>query len=296
MSRGVHATSTFRLATRASPLALWQARHVAAALRWRHPWLRVTLVPLTSSGDRDRATALYASSTVGMFVREIQAAVLSGEADAGVHSAKDLPTSLPAGLALATAMRRADVRDGLVGAASLSALREGALVGTSSLRRQLQLARLRPDLRFAPIRGNVDTRLRKIAEGEFAATVLACAGLARLGIAREARVVPFDPVREMSPSPAQGAVAVDCRADDHRAQYLLATIGHQDTATAIAIERAVLAAFAGGCSLPLGCWARRERGGWRVTARLCDGKGGAREATYAGPAAAAAASVIAQLR
>jgi hydroxymethylbilane synthase len=229
-----------------------------------------------------------------MFVKEIQAAVVAGEADAGVHSCKDLPTALPAGLTLAAIMRRADPRDALVGAASLAALPSGALVGTSSLRRQLQLARLRPDLRFGPIRGNVDTRIRKIRSGEVAATVLACAGLSRLRLLRDAVAVPFDPVAEISPAPAQGAVAVDCRVGDHRARWLLSTITHRDSERAVAIERAVLAAFAGGCSLPLGCWARREGGSWRVTGRLfLDQRW--RDADYRGAAAAAAPSVIARL-
>jgi hydroxymethylbilane synthase len=280
-----------RLATRASPLALWQARWVAGLLRRRHPGVRVRLVPIVSSGDRDRATALYDASTVGMFVKEIQAAVLAGEADAGVHSCKDLPTTLPAGLALAAVPRRADPRDCLVGAPSLAALPEGAMVGSSSLRRRLQLARLRPDLRFAPIRGNIDTRLRKIRSGELAATVLACAGLQRLGLLRAAAAVPFDPVAELSPAPAQGAVAIDCRAGDRRARWLLAGISDRDSLRAVAIERAVLAAFAGGCSLPLGCWARRDGGAWRVTARLCRDGGSVREADHRGASADAPGAV-----
>ena len=209
-------TADFRLATRASPLALWQARWVVRALCARHPRLRVRLVPIVSSGDRDRSTALYDSATVGMFVKEIQAAVVAGEADAGVHSCKDLPTTLPSALALGAILPRADPRDALIGAASPSALAAGAVVGTSSLRRQLQLARLRPDLRFVPIRGNVDTRVRKVRSGEVAATLLACAGLARLGLSRAVAAVPLS-IADCCPAPAQGAVAVDCRAGDARA-------------------------------------------------------------------------------
>jgi hydroxymethylbilane synthase len=193
--------------------------------------------------------------------------VLADEADAGVHSCKDLPTESPQGLSLAALLPRADPRDALIGG-DLRSLPTGALVGTSSLRRQLQLARLRPDLRFAPIRGNVDTRLRKIAEGDFAATVLAMAGLKRLGLARAARAVALDPVAECVPAPAQGAVAVDCRADDRRAQRLLADIDDRATRCAVSIERRVLAGLAGGCSLPLGCLVRREDGRWTAVAYL----------------------------
>ncbi|MBA2479428.1 MAG: hydroxymethylbilane synthase [Planctomycetes bacterium] len=257
----------FRLATRASPLALWQARLVAHALRRRHAGLQVTLVPIVSSGDADRSTTLYESSTVGMFVKEIQAAVLSGDADAGVHSCKDLPTASPAGLVLSAMLARADPRDALVGG-DLATLPDGALIGTSSLRRQLQLARLRPDLRFAPIRGNVDTRLRKITQGEYQATVLAMAGLTRLGLARSARASALDPFDACVPAPGQGVIAVDCRTSDRRARWLLGAIDHHETRAAATIERAVLAALHGGCSLPLGCYAWREGGRWNLVASL----------------------------
>jgi hydroxymethylbilane synthase len=258
----------FRLATRASPLALWQARAVAALLRQHHPGLIVRLVTITTGGDLDRETPLHRSETVGVFVREVQAAVLAGRAEAAVHSAKDLPTSEPTGLVIAACLRRADPRDALVGAESLAALPPGALVGTSSLRRQAQLAARRGDLRFASIRGNVETRLMKVEAGEFAATVMAMAGLARLGLLRRARAAPLDPWMECTPAPAQGAIAVECRADDRRAQRLLAALDHRETAIAIGVERAVLAGLAGGCSLPLGCLCRRREGRWRLRVRL----------------------------
>jgi len=283
-----------RLATRGSPLALWQARWVAARLVHVHPGLRVVVVPLVSTGDRDRVTALYASENVGMFVREIQEAVLAGHCDAGVHSCKDLPTTLPAGLQLAAIPGRGDARDCLLGAASLAALPPGARVGTSSLRRQYQLAHLRPDLRFEPLRGNVETRLGRIAGRSLDATLLACAGLARLGLLRRARAVALA-VTQLVPAPAQGAVAVDCRATDTRTRRLLAAITDRDAATAIAIERQVLAAFAGGCSLPLGCYAQRQRGRWSVVGRLST-ESAAVDGSYLGPAAGAAAAIIAQLR
>jgi hydroxymethylbilane synthase len=286
-----------RLATRASPLALWQARAVASALRWRFPGLPVALVPVESAGDRDRHADLARAGTVGIFVKEIQDAVLRGEADAGVHSCKDLPTAHPHGLALAAVLARADARDCLVGAAAIAELPAGAIVGSSSLRRITQLQRLRPDLRFQPIRGNVDTRLRKVAMGAYAATVMACAGLARLGLLHggaEVPLVALHPERDMVPAPAQGAIAVDCRLGDPGTRRLLAAIDHHGTRVAIAIERAVLARFAGGCSLPLGCHARRSRedpARWRVVARLVADAATA-ECVYEGSAAGAPGSVV----
>ena len=285
---------TLRLATRSSPLALWQARHVAAGLRRAHPGLRVELVPTTSSGDGDHATPLYRMNNVGVFCKEVQEAVLAGRADAGVHSCKDLPTAEPAGLVLAAILERADARDVLVGAASLAALAPGALIGTSSLRRQCQLAAARPDLRFTSIRGNVETRLRKVQAGEVAATLMAMAGLQRLGLLRRAHAVPLDPDRECTPAPAQGAVAIDCRAGDRRTRWLVAALHHHQTATAIGIERAVLAGLAGGCSLPLGCHARRVAGRWTLRVRL-GGAAGLSEATLSGAAAGLPAQALAIL-
>ena len=274
-----------RLATRSSPLALWQARWVAERLRRAHPGLRVTLVPMTSSGDLDRTTALYASGSVGVFVREIQAAVLEGRADAGVHSCKDLPTTPPQGLVLASVQPRADVRDALItrDGLPLAELPPGALIGTSSLRRQTQLLHLRPDLRFTPIRGNVDTRLRKLAAGQADATILAMAGLHRLDLVAAARAVALDPWQESVPAPAQGAVALDCRLDDRLTRLRLGAISHLPTWRAIAIERRILADLEGGCSLPLGCLVRRTAAGrWEARIRLGDLQAPLREVTLGG--------------
>jgi hydroxymethylbilane synthase len=273
-----------RLATRSSPLALWQARHAAAALRRAHPGLRVELVPMVSGGDLDLATPLYRMGTVGVFCKEVHAAVLAGRADAGVHSCKDLPTAPPEGLVLAAVLRRADPRDTLVGAAGLAALRSGALVGTSSTRRRAQLAALRPDLRFADLRGNVHTRLAKIARGEADATCMAVAGLRRLGLAAAHAAGLLDPWTVCTPAPGQGAVAIDCRAGDTRTRTLLAAIAHRPTAIAVGLERSVLAGLGGGCSLPLGCLAERHGGTWRLVARL-GGHGSLRTCDVAGAAA-----------
>lgn len=276
---------SFRLATRASPLALWQAHWVAQRLRAAHPGLRVVLVPMHSSGDLDRVTTLYQSATVGVFVREIQAAVLENRADGGVHSCKDLPTTPPAGLTLAAIQPRADVRDALVTreGLTLTQLKPGAVVGTSSLRRQTQLAHLRPDLRFVPIRGNVDTRLRKLRDGEADATILAMAGLHRLGLVARTHAVALDPWHESVPAPAQGAVALDCRSDDVRTRRLLQAIDHAPSRRAVTIERQILAELEGGCSLPLGCLVQRRRDGtWQARIRLGDVQAPLRELSLAG--------------
>jgi hydroxymethylbilane synthase len=284
-----------RLATRSSRLALWQAHHVAARLRADHPGLRVVLVPTTSTGDGDHATPLYRLGSIGVFCKEVQEAVLAGRADAGVHSMKDLPTTEPDGLTLAAVLERADARDVLIGAPSIDALPTGALIGSSSLRRIAQLQALRPDLRFTSIRGNVETRLRKVRERDVDATIMACAGLLRLELMRTAAAVPLDPLI-CTPAPAQGAVAVDCRTGDHRTRTLLACLHHRRTATAVTIERTVLAGLGGGCSLPLGCWAYRARDGWRAIARLGT-DAGMREARADGATAAdLAPRLIAALR
>jgi hydroxymethylbilane synthase len=257
-----------RLATRASRLALVQARLVALSIKRHHPSVRISLVAMTSQGDEDHSTPLYRLGSIGVFCKEVQQAVLEGRADAGVHSCKDLPTSEPAGLQVAAILAREDPRDALIGAASIADLPPAALIGTSSLRRQVQLAQARPDLRFTSIRGNVETRLGKVASGEVAATIMAMAGLRRLGLARRAKAIALDPWTTCTPAPGQGAIAVDCREDDQRTLTLLRCLGHRDTTLAVTLERAVLAGLSGGCSLPLGCFAHRTPGGWMIRARL----------------------------
>ncbi len=286
---------TLRLATRGSNLALWQAHHVAKTLRAQHPGLAIELIIVNSSGDGDHATPLYKMGNVGVFVKEVQQAVVDGRADVGVHSLKDLPTSEPDGLTVAAILQRADPRDVLVGAASIADLPINAVIGTSSLRRQAQLQKLRPDLTFTSIRGNVETRLRKVREGEVAATLMAYAGLKRLGLLRLANPAPLNPWNECTPAPAQGAVTVDCRSDDYRTQTLLNCLHHHETATAVTIERSVLAALDGGCSLPLGCFAQRVSGRWLVRARLGHATG-LKEITITGSAQNAAPLVIKALQ
>lgn len=284
-----------RLATRASPLALWQARHAAARLRRAHAGLRVVLVRVVSQGDRDQDSPLAALGGAGVFTTEVQAAVLAGAADAGVHSCKDLPTALPAGLVLAAVLPRGDPRDVLVGAGSLADLPAGAVLATGSPRRRAQIRALRPDLCFAELRGNVHTRLARIARGDAAATCLALAGLRRLGLSAAHVRGALDPEQECTPAPGQAAVALDCRAGDRRTRVLLAAIACRDSAIAVGIERDLLAGLAGGCALPLGALAVREGGAlWRLTARLGT-PAGLRAAAVRGPAAGLAAAALGRL-
>lgn len=255
-----------RLATRASPLAMAQARIAAAELRHLHPGLQVKLIPLVSGGDQDLTTPLYRMGTVGVFCREIHAAILNGKADAGVHSTKDLPLESPQGITLCSFLRREDPRDCLIGVQSLADLPQGALLGTSSPRRQAQLLAIRPDLRFTAIRGNLGTRLRKCAEGECQALVLAMAGLRRLNL-RMPRC-PLNPVSEMVPAPAQGIIGLDCRMDDHRTRFLLESICHRPSQTAAQMERAFLQSQGGGCSAPVGAYAIRKEGCWMLASSI----------------------------
>lgn len=264
----VRSMTTVRLATRASRLALWQAHHVARGLRQAHPGITVIIVPMTSKGDLDHATPLYRIGTVGVFCKEVQEAVLSGRADAGVHSMKDLPTAEPTGLTLSAMLPRVDPRDALIGADSIADLPQGALIGSSSLRRIAQLRNIRPDLQFTSIRGNVETRLRKVHEGQVAATIMACAGLKRLGLMRHAKGIPLDPQNECTPAPAQGVIAIDCRSQDSRMQAILGCLHDVMTARAVSVERDVLTGLGGGCSLPLGCLVKYQAGNWIARARL----------------------------
>lgn len=281
-----------RLATRASPLAMWQARHAARHLRVLLPRCRVTLVPLTSTGDQDLETPLYGMGNIGVFATEVHNAVIRGEADIGVHSCKDLPTTPPDQLIRPRVLPRHDPRDCLVGARTISDLPANALVGTSSARRMAQLRARRPDLRFGNIRGNVATRYGKVQAGEFDATILAAAGLKRLGKLRAYGGTPI-PTDEMVPSPAQGAVALDCRRDRPWLQRLLDRCQDRDTATAITLERHVLAGLRGGCSLPLGCHAWRQRGRWHLQARLGDHqRPHVIDSLHAGPVQGLAAAVL----
>ncbi|QDT56487.1 Porphobilinogen deaminase [Caulifigura coniformis] len=251
-----------RIATRASALATWQAEHVAALLRAAVADCRVELVPVTTQGDRDRNSALSTFGGVGVFTREVQQAVLDGRADLAVHSLKDLPTEPTDGLLLGAVLPRAPRCDALLlphgrPCSSLEELPQEARVGTGSLRRQAQLLAHRPDLRLGEIRGNLDTRLRKLDEGEFDAIILAEAGLRRLGWENRISLVLAPPV--MFPATGQGAIGVECRADDERTRSALAHLDDPVTRIEVTAERACLGALRAGCHAPVGAWSTVEK-------------------------------------
>jgi hydroxymethylbilane synthase len=244
---------TIRIGTRGSPLALAQAREVQQRLEAAHGpgKLAFEVRVIKTSGDRIQDRPLAEVGGKGLFTKEIEEALLAGEVDIAVHSMKDMPTLLPAGLTVACFLPRADVRDAFISlkAASLSALPKGAVVATSSLRRQAQVKHLRPDLAVVPIRGNVDTRLRKLEEGLADATLLAMAGLKRLGL--DDRAKSPVPVEEMLPAVAQGVIGVETRSDDAAMASLLAPINQESTALAVTAERAFLAKLEGSCRTPI---------------------------------------------
>jgi len=246
-----HMPRPLRIATRKSPLALWQAEHVAAALRAAHPGLAVELIGMSTQGDKILDTPLAKIGGKGLFVKELEQGLLEGRADIAVHSMKDVPVDLPDGLHIATVMAREDPRDALVSerVGAIAELTEGARVGTSSLRRQCQLAARRPDLEIVPLRGNVNTRLRKLDEGDFDAILLAAAGLKRLGFG--SRIRALLPVEESLPAIGQGAIGIECRADDTVTNALLAPLHDPDTASCVAAERAMNRRLHGGCQVPI---------------------------------------------
>ncbi len=240
-----------RIATRKSPLALWQTEHVAARLREVHPQLKVLLVPMSTRGDDVLDRSLAAIGGKGLFLKELELAMLRGEADCAVHSLKDVPMELDPPFVLSAILERADPADAFISNthASLQALPQGARVGTSSLRRQAQLRALRPDLQLLDLRGNVNTRLAKLDAGEYDAIVLACAGLSRLGFG--SRIRQRLAVPDWLPAPAQGAIAVECRADDAATQALFAALDHAPTRTCVEAERAMNRALHGSCHVPV---------------------------------------------
>ncbi|MEM7812319.1 MAG: hydroxymethylbilane synthase [Planctomycetota bacterium] len=256
-----------RIATRASPLALWQANHVAGLLRAAHEGVAVELVEVSTVGDRDRANTLASFGGTGVFTREVQRAVLDGRADVAVHSLKDLPTAAMEGLVLAAVPAREDRRDALVLPADgrpadcddpLAVLSSGARVATGSPRRQAQLLHRRPDLEVAGVRGNVGTRLEKLDAGEFDAMVLAVAGLKRLGFASRVSAVLEPPV--MYPAVGQGALGLECRADDGEVTAAVGTLADGAATLEVTAERSMMARLGAGCHAPVGAFATSGRG------------------------------------
>jgi hydroxymethylbilane synthase len=259
-------SESVRIGTRGSGLALRQAELVADVLRGRWPGLRVTPVPITTSGDRLATANLATIGGKGLFVKEIEEALLSGRVELAVHSLKDMPAVMPPGLILTGFPEREDPRDVLVSrrGGGLAELPGGARVGTSSPRRRVELLARRPDLRVELIRGNVDTRLRKLHEGPYDAIVLAAAGLRRLALAPPGAVV-LEP-EEMLPAVGQGTLAIQARANDLAVRHLVAALDDPDARAAAIAERAFLTALGGSCNLPLAAYARMEAGAFRLDA------------------------------
>jgi len=270
-----------RIGSRGSLLALWQANHIAEALRAQSHEVSIELIKTT--GDAMQSLSFAQVGTKGMFTKEIEEALADGRIDLAVHSLKDLPTELPREFTIAAVPRRADARDALVSMeyARFSNLPAGSKVGTSSLRRQAQLRAWRPDVEYVEFRGNVDTRLRKLAAGQVQACVLACAGLDRLGF--------IENIRErfaadlVCPAPGQGALAVECRSSDDATRAAIVTLDDPDSHFAVTAERAALHALGGGCLVPIGAFCERigaafvlqgavaEPDGSRVLRAICEG-------------------------
>ncbi|ENM3879333.1 TPA: hydroxymethylbilane synthase [Vibrio cholerae] len=247
-----------RIATRQSPLALWQANYVKDALIAAHPGLQVELVTMVTRGDVILDTPLAKVGGKGLFVKELEIAMLEGRADLAVHSMKDVPVDFPDGLGLVTICEREDPRDAFVSNtyAKIEDLPSGAIVGTCSLRRQCQLKAARPDLVIKELRGNVGTRLSKLDAGEYDAIILAAAGLKRLEL--ESRIRSFIEPEQSLPAVGQGAVGIECRVDDQRVRALLAPLNHADTADRVRCERAMNLTLQGGCQVPIGSYALLE--------------------------------------
>lgn len=255
-----------RIGTRGSSLALWQAQHIAESLAKLHG-IETELTRIRTSGDRLQSAstaqvneAIGAEGGKGIFIKEIEDALLSGAVDVAVHSMKDVPTETPAGLAFTAIARREDPRDCLIsrGGQPLEKLPQGAVVGTSSLRRQAQIRHHRPDLEVADLRGNVDTRIRKLETGAFDAIVLAVAGVTRLGL-REKVTQIFDEDL-MLPAVGQGAIGIETRASDTQTSALVAALDDAETRACVTAERALLRELQGGCQVPLGAWGRIRAG------------------------------------
>ena len=251
---------TLKIATRQSPLALWQANYVKDRLQQQYPDLTIELVPMVTKGDVILDSPLAKIGGKGLFVKELENALLTQEADIAVHSMKDVPMQFPEGLGLAVICQREDPRDAFVSHSyrTFAELPQGAVVGTSSLRRQCQLKALRPDLNIRSLRGNVGTRLSKLDNGDYDAIILASAGLIRLGLAD--RIASFIDVEQSLPAAGQGAVGIECRTDDAQVQALLAPLADAETTYCVRAERAMNNHLQGGCQVPIGGYAVLQQG------------------------------------
>ena len=262
---------SLRLGTRGSPLALAQARAAAAGLESAHGWTdgTVAIVPVMTTGDRVKDRSLADLGGKALWTKELDRALLAGEVDACVHSMKDVESERPSAIQIAAMLERADVRDRLIGAGSIDALRQDAVIGTCSPRRTAQMLRLRPDLRIEIIRGNVETRLKKVAAGEVDATLLAAAGLDRLGIAAGVSIE----TAVMLPAPGQAAIGIECRADDSETAAIIAAIAHRDTVDCVTAERAFTRALEASCASPVAALARIVDDGLVLRAEILSANG-----------------------
>jgi len=251
---------TLRIATRQSRLALWQAEHVAALLRAKHPGLPVELVPMTTQGDRILDRPLAEVGGKGLFIKELELAMSEHRADIAVHSMKDVPSEMPPGFTLAAMLPRADPRDAFVSSLypNFASLPQGARVGTSSLRRQCQLAHARPDLQLLTLRGNVDTRLRKLDEQQYDAIILAAAGLIRLGL--ESRITDYFPPEQSVPAVGQAIIGIECRSDDTRVIDYVRALNDEQSWQCCTAERAFAQRLEGSCQSPIAGFATLSGG------------------------------------
>jgi len=265
--------SLIRIATRRSPLALWQAEHVAKLLKESHPSIEVELVKMVTQGDKILDTPLAKIGGKGLFVKELEQGMLNGDADIAVHSMKDVPALLPEGLEISAILHREDPRDAFVSNqyATIDELPKGAVVGTSSLRRQCQLLEMRPDLIIKSLRGNVNSRLQKLDDGNYDAIILAAAGLIRLGF--EARIKTALPVNTMLSAIGQGAIGIECRNDDEAIKSLIECLHDKETAIRICAERAMNLTLEGGCQAPIAGHAKIKNGVLRLHGLVAEPNG-----------------------
>jgi hydroxymethylbilane synthase len=274
-----------RIGTRGSALALWQAEWVKSELEKKYPGLAVTLTKIKTTGDKILDVPLAKVGGKGLFVKEIEEAMLANEIDIAVHSMKDVPTFFPDGLHLSCITKREDPRDALLSRnkVAFKDLPKGANVGTSSLRRQAQLMHVRPDFVIHQLRGNVDTRLRKLKEGQYDAIILAAAGVKRLGLAENVTEY-IDPMVSL-PAIGQGALGIECRVDDRELNDMIAFFNHADTRVCVTGERALLRRLEGGCQVPIACYGETKDGNLQLTGLVAsvDGKRIIKEAITGAP-------------
>ncbi len=266
--------TTLTIATRQSPLALWQADEVRRQLKKYHPQLDVQLKPMTTQGDRILDTSLRHTRGKGLFLKELEHALLTKEADIAVHSMKDVPALLPSGLTIETILPRSNPFDAFISNqySKLSQFPDGAIIGTTSLRRQSQLLALRPNIQIEPLRGNINTRLDKLDQGQFDAIILAVAGIKRLALTQ--RKMQIFSAQQILPAPGQGVIGIECRIDDERVKSLLAPLHDVATGTVVRAERAVSEALNGGCQTPVSAFATLENPQEiYIRARVCSADG-----------------------